>query len=624
MLKRPLAIFLATVILSMASQDFFGAANVRADESDKLVNPSTDVPPEWLTKAERTDFRETPRYDETVAYCKRLAEASDWIDMQSYGTSPEGRDMPLLVVSKDRLFTPEAARASDHAIIFVQNGIHAGECEGKDASLMLMRDMAVTRTRADLLEHVVLIVIPIFNLDGHERFGPYSRINQNGPAEMGWRVTSRNLNLNRDYTKADTVEMRGWLKVWNAWRPDLHFDNHTTDGGDWQYDLTFATERHEVAPPQVVKWLNETLYPPLLPALEADGHIPMTYFSLVDSRDPSKGIRSGGFSPRYSTGYAAIRNRPSILVETHMLKDYRTRVFGHYNIMKRVLEIVNRDPQALRKAVRDADDETVRMGSKYDPQFSMPVRVGRTDDSVPITFKGFAYHRELSDVSGDVRIIYDNQTPIDIETVWYNKVKVTGTVTPPLGYIIPPQWKEVIELAVAHGLRCERLLEPLTGEFETYRFEEVTYPRKPFEGRFEPKYKTVPFVEQRTYRPGSVFVPLNQPDGKVAIFLFEPEAPDSLLSWGFFNAIFEQKEYSEHYVAEALAREMLRADPDLQTEFEQRIRKDREFAGNPRARLQFFYKRSPYWDDHKDVYPIARITTPLRVKTAPYPAKGGD
>ena len=164
MLKRRSSIFLAAVILPMASQGLFATAQARADESDKLVNPSTDVPPEWLTKAERTEFRETPRYDETVAYCKRLADASDWIDMQSYGTSPEGRDMPLLVVSRDRLFTPEAARASDHAIIFVQNGIHAGECEGKDASLMLVRDMAVTKTRADLLEKVVLIVIPIFNL----------------------------------------------------------------------------------------------------------------------------------------------------------------------------------------------------------------------------------------------------------------------------------------------------------------------------------------------------------------------------------------------------------------------------------------------------------------------------
>jgi len=606
-----------TLTAAIAALGVLGDLDVRAEDPAPLVNPSPDPPAAWITKAEQTDFRETPRYDETVEYCHRLAEASDWIDVQSCGTSPEGRDMPILILSKDKLFTPEEVHASDKLVVFVQNGIHAGECEGKDASLMLMRDIAVTKTRAGLLDHVVLIVMPIFNVDGHERFGPYSRINQNGPDEMGWRVTSRNLNLNRDYLKADTVEMRNWLRVWNAWKPDLHFDNHTTDGGDWQYDLGFATERHAVAPPSVVSWLDDTLYPALVPALEADGHLPITYFWLVDSKDPTKGIASGGFSPRYSTGYAAIRNRPSILVETHMLKPYRTRVFCHYNIMRRVLEIINANPAALRQAVQVADEQTKALGKDYDPQRKLPVKVKRTQESKPIMFKGFAFRRELSEVSGDVRIIYDNTKPVDFETVEFRKTEVSGEVTPPLGYIVPPQWTEVIDLAIAHGLRCERLVEPVTGEFESYRFEDVTFPARSFEGRFEPKYTTVPVVERRTYLPGSLVVRLDQPDAKVAVFLFEPEAPDSLVSWGFFNAIFEQKEYAEHYVMERIAREMLEASPEVRAAFEKRVSEDRKFAASPRARLNFFYRRSPWWDDHMNLYPIARITGPLTAKTEP-------
>jgi hypothetical protein len=292
-------------------------------------------------------------------------------------------------------------------------------------------------------------------------------------------------------------------------------------------------------------------------------------------------------------------------------------VIAHYNIMLHALEVLNRDPDLLRQAVDEADAGTIEMGSKYDPSRRLPVAVSRTDESTPFTFKGYANRRELSEVSGDVRIIYDPMKPIDIETIWYNETKVDKEVTPPLAYIIPPQWTEVIELVEVHGLRCARLLEPITAEFESYRFEEVSFPKKPYEGRFEPKFETVRIVERRTYPPGSVVVPLDQPDAKVAIHLFEPEAPDSLVSWGFFNTIFEQKEYAEHYILEDLAREMLAADPKLREEFETKVRTDRSFASDPRARLYFFYKRSPYWDDRMNVYPVARVTECVKVKTEP-------
>ncbi|GAG28993.1 unnamed protein product, partial [marine sediment metagenome] len=242
----------------------------QGSETKPLQNPSINVPAEWLTKAERTEFRQTPRYDEAVAFCRRLAEASEWIEYRSFGKSGEGRELPLLIASKERVFTPQAARAAKKLVVLVQSCIHPGECAGKDASLMLLRDMAIGRTRSVLLDRVVLLVMPIFNPDGHERFGPYSRINQNGPEAMGWRVTSRNLNLNRDYMKADAVEMRAWLTVWNAWRPDLHFDNHTTDGGDWQYDVTFSADTHAVAAPPVAQWLDEVLMPDLFRTLEVD------------------------------------------------------------------------------------------------------------------------------------------------------------------------------------------------------------------------------------------------------------------------------------------------------------------------------------------------------------------
>ena len=583
----------------------------------ELQSPSPDVPAEWMTLAEKSDFHKTPRYDETVAYCKRLAQASPWIEYRTIGQSPQGRDIPLLVVSSSGGFDPKSAHADGKSLVLIQNCIHSGECEGKDASLMLVRDIAVTKARESLLDRVNLLVLPIFSVDAHERFGPYSRINQNGPDEMGWRVTSRNLNLNRDYTKADALEMRHWLKLWNTWNPDLHFDNHTTDGGDWQYDVTFASDLHATADPRIADWLKNVLYPAIIPALEADGHVPAMYFGPLDSKDPAKGVRSGGMSPRFSTGYVSIRNRPSILVETHMLKNYRTRVIATYNIMLHTLELLNRDGATLRNAIQSADAAAARLGDPANTDRDVVVSVRSTDATVPITFKGFASRRELSEISGDVRVIYDNTTPIEVASIWRNGVEPDKTVTAPLAYIIPPQWTEAVEIAALHGLRLQRLKNATTIDVESYRFEDVTFAERPFEGRFRVTYTAIPVTEPRTFLAGSVVVPLDQPAARIAVHLFEPDAPDSLLAWGFFSAIFEQKEYGEHYVLEELAREMLAADPELRNEFETRLRQDRDFAAHPRARLDFFYRRSPYWDTHLNRYPIARITRPVKLDLDP-------
>ena len=340
----------------------------------------------------------------------------------------------------------------------------------------------------------------------------------------------------------------------------------------------------------------------------------MTYFTLVDSRDPAMGIRSGGFGPRYSTGYVSLHNRPSILVETHALKPYRTRVIGHYNITRRALEVLNRAPRKLRQAVEAADAQTTKLGTDYDPKRTLPLTIKRTGEWEPITFKGYAYRREPSEISGDLRIIYDNSQPRDIETRWFNRTEVDQTIDPPRAYLIPPQWTELIDLLEAHGLRYRRLTEPITVEVQTYRFRDVSFPRMCYEGRFAPSFETERFTERRTYLAGSVLVPLDQPNAKVAIHLLEPAAPDSAVCWGFFNAIFERKEYGEHYVLEALARKMLAQDPQLQAEFEALLTSDEQFAADPWARLYFFYQRSPYFDAAQNVYPVGRLSGELPAK----------
>jgi murein tripeptide amidase MpaA len=575
------------------------------------------VPVEWQTLAEKSNYRETPRYDETISYSRKLADASPLIRFESFGKSGEGRDLPLLIAASGNTFTPQTARSAGKAVILVQACIHPGESDGKDAGLALLRDIAITKTRTGLLDHIVILFIPIYNTDGHERFGAFNRLNQNGPAEMGWRATSTNLNLNRDYMKADAPETQAWLKLWNEWSPDLLIDCHVTDGADFQYDITYIYEHHEHMPAPVLAWMREAFDRKIFPATEAAGNLLSQYITFRDNRDFSKGLDGFVMPPRFSTGYTTIRNRPGLTIETHMLKDYRTRVLGTYNLLRFTLEEVNRNPDKLLRAIHEADEQTIAEGRRYDPARRYPLRIELTDKSRPLQFKGVEARTELSDISGTMRVVFGTK-PLDMTVPFYDESKVAAAVAPPLFYIVPPQWKSVIEVLAAHGLRMQRTTAPATIEVESYRFSDVKFAAAPFEGRVMPSFKTSLVRERRTFPVGSVVVPVAQPAGNVAVHLLEPDAPDSFVAWGFFNAIFEQKEYGEDYVLEKLAREMLAKDEKLRREFEQKIANDPKFAASASDRLNFFYERSPYWDQQWNLYPVGRVTTALKMSLAEF------
>ncbi|MBA3766529.1 MAG: M14 family metallopeptidase, partial [Acidobacteria bacterium] len=427
------------------------------------------VPPEWQTWTEKTDYRETPRYDETIAYGRKLDEASTLIRLDSFGQSGEGRSLPLLIAAEGETFTPETARRAGKAVVLVQACIHPGEPDGKDAGLALLRDISITKTRAGLLDHVVILFIPIYNVDGHERSSPYNRINQNGPAEMGWRGTSTNLNLNRDYMKADTPEMRAWLRLWANWNPDLFIDCHVTDGADYPYNLTYQYEHHGNVPAPVLLWERSALEGRIFPATEAAGNLLAPYLEFRDNRDLSQGIDSFIGLPRFSTGYTPIRNRPGLLIETHMLKDYRSRVRSTYDLLRFTLEDINRDPESLLRAVRQADEQTAAEGRKYDPSKIYPLQFELTDKATPFQLKAIESRRELSDVSGAVRVVFGTK-PVDLTVPLYDDARVTAAVSTPLYYIVPQQWREVVNVLAAHGLKLKRLTAPATIEIESYRF----------------------------------------------------------------------------------------------------------------------------------------------------------
>ena len=576
---------------------------------------SSTIPSAWLTHAERTNYQYTPNYADTVAYAKRLADASPFIEYRTFGKSGQGRDLPLLVASESGALSPAAAQQGQKAVVLIQACIHSGEPDGKDAGFALLRDIAITKSLAGLLQNVVLLFIPIYNTDGHERSTPYNRINQNGPAEMGWRTTSTYQNLNRDYMKADTPETRAWLRLWNEWQPDLFIDCHVTDGADYRSNITYHHEHHAGIDEGVLRWEREIFGQRVVPATEAAGNVISWYLEFIDNRDLTLGTRDFNGSPRFSTGYVPLRNRPAILIETHMLKDYRSRVIGTYDFLRFALEEVNHDPNRLIEVVRKADSNATELANSRDKKY--PLLFDLTDEPTPFQLKATKNKTEQSEVSGDLRVIFGKE-PVDLTIPMYQTFRVRTAITPPIGYIVPVQWSDVIEVIREHGLQFKTLGKEVELEVESYRFVNVQWPAGPFEGRHMPSFDVTPVRESRKFAAGSLVILLAQPLAKLAMSLLEPQAPDSFVRWGFFNAIFEHKEYAEPYILETLAREMLAADPALGKEFQEKLTSDAAFAASPAARLEFFYNKSPYWDQQMSLYPVGRIVQSLALSSDVY------
>ncbi|MEI7037305.1 M14 family metallopeptidase [Fulvimonas yonginensis] len=585
------------------------------------ILPTRAAAGQWTTPAEAAQFRTTPSYADTLAYLQRLqAAAPGKLRLETFGTTPEGRPMTVVIASANGTFSPEAARAAHKPVVLVQAGIHPGEIEGKDAGLMLLRDYAVSGKRPHLLDHAVLVFIPVFSVDGHENTSPYHRINQDGPQEQGFRGQSQYLNLNRDYVKADAPEMRAWLKLWQRWLPDFLVDVHTTDGADYPYDLTWYTEDPHKLDPGVAAW-QRALMDATIPAYEARGHLASIYLEFKDGRDPRKGIVNFGSGPRFSTGYAALQNRPALLIETHMLKPYGVRVRAVHDLVGILLQQIGRHPQALLDATRAADARVVARAQE--PSAQVPLTFKPDPVSTPYALKGYAFTLSPSEVSGADWIRYDRTRPRTYTIPNWNGLLPEISIQPPAAYAIPAQWTVLIDRLDAHGIRYRRLAHAATIRAQGYQLDQPQWAQRPFEGHLLLRsFESRAVTREATLPAGSVIVPLDQRAANVAIELLEPQAPDSMLRWGYLDAIFEPKEYGEPRVLEKLAREMLAADPALAADFQRRLHDDPAFAADPGARLMFFFQRSPWYAAQGvGAYPVLRLDAATWKTLATEPAR---
>ena len=558
---------------------------------------------EWQTHFERSDETESPSYNETMEYFRKFATKTRMARFISIGKSAQGRDINCLIVAKGNLFTPRKARRSGKAVILIQNGIHPGEIEGKDASMLLLREILISKEKIHLLDNLVLLFIPIFNVDGHERLDYFNRPNQDGPRLMGFRTTALNLNLNRDYMKADTPEMKAMLKLFNTWLPDFYIDNHTTNGVDYQYHITYGMEKHQNIFGALGKWGQEEFLPYVRDDVEKKGFLCTTYIELL-KKELEEGITDWSTRPMFSNGYAALQNRLLLLIETHSLKPFSNRVYSTKAMVESSLEFINENQKDLRELNKKADRESVKRYA--DGKTSFPIRFEGTKDYALVDFKGINYRKENSEITGSIIKQYTGE-PVNVKVPVYNKVKVIKRVKLPYAYVIPAEFKDVIRILKLNGIKVNQMKESRSLDVEKYHFTDYGFAEKPYEGRQRVDAKCETLLDKISFPGGTYFVNTRQRSIRVIANLLEPEAPDSLLSWGFFNAFFERKEYAEDFIMEPLARKMLTVHVKIKKEFQDKLTGDEEFRSNPGKRLDFFYKRSVYFDKREDIYPIFRF-----------------
>jgi len=565
--------------------------------------PLAQAAPDLSTVAERSGYQATGRYDEVQRLCADYQKAyPKAVRCFAFGETPEGRPMLALAVSRAGALTAAAAKQRKLPVLLVQGGIHAGEIDGKDAGFWALREALDGKAAAGALDKQVVLFIPVFNVDGHERFGKNNRPNQRGPVEMGWRVTAQNYNLNRDYVKADAPEMQAMLKLVNEWDPLAYIDLHVTDGAKFQPDVSIQVEPvhgGDAALLPVGKELRENV----MADLRKQGSDPRHFYISFDKTDqPDSGFVDGMPTPRFSTGYFPLRNRIAMLVETHSWRDYPHRVKVTRNTIVSLMEQFARHGAAWAKAAAEADVRATKLAG-------MPLSYKTTERTETIDFPGYEYTRTPSDVSGGVWTRYDESKPQKWTVPLRDEVVPDVMAKAPAGgYLVPAAQAALVEPKLkAHGIGYKRLQQaPGKVTVEAFRADEAKLTATSFEGHQLASWKGAWQAEQRDVGKGALFVPIAQPKSRLVMTMLEPAGADSLAAWGFFNNYLERKEYMEEYVAEEAAREMLAADPALAAEFKAKLESDPAFASNPRARLDFFARRHASWDERLNLYPVYR------------------
>ena len=553
-------------------------------------------------------------YAEAIAFYKELEQASPKVKVieEKIGTDA-GLPLHLVVISGDgKSFHPEQLRRMDRRIVMVNNGIHPGEPCGVDASMILARDLVTDRIYAPLLEHIAVVIVPVYNVGGALNRGPDSRANQNGPSEHGFRGNARLLDLNRDFIKSDSRNARSFAKQFAEWQPDVFIDTHTSNGADYPYIMTYIPTQKDKFEPGLAEYMETVLNPFLLQGMAKANYEMCPYVQTKRwGMTPDSGLVGFLETPRYSTGYAALFNTIGYTTEAHMLKPFEDRVYGTYHFLLNLLIVTNRDRKIiarLRKAAQDAVKEQEEFVIRWKLDMSK---------STELDFKGYTATRTPSAVTGMPRLTYDREQPWRRNVPYYNTYVPEITVKKPAAYILPAAWGEAVERMQLAGVKMRRLSEDAEVDVEMYYIEDWKAGRQPYEGHWPISGVKLRTESQRVaFRKGDYVIYCNQTANRYIVETLEPQAHDSFFHWNFFDEVLQRKEYFSPYVFEKTAQQMLDTDPALKQALQEAIQQDSTLEGNDWGQMDFIYQRSKHYEPTHLRYPVGRMVKDAKLPLA--------
>ena len=549
------------------------------------------------------DKNYTATYAQVIAYYHKLAERYPQMRLLNYGTTDIGKPLTLVVLSKDKVFDPALIKKQHKQILLINNGIHPGEPEGIDASMMLVRDLLKQQR---LPANVVLCFIAVYNIDGCLNRG-VSRISQNGPEAYGFRGNYRNLDLNRDFIKADSRNALAFMQILNTWNPEVFLDNHTSDGADYQYVMTLLETQTDKQNPVLARYTSETLSPELYRRMKQSGYEMIPYVES-ERGTPDSGIVAYLETPRYATGYTAQHNIISYITETHMLKPFDKRVYSTYDFMQHLIDIVQRDHKLIGDLKQQADAQV-----KAQQTFALDWELDRKNYDT-ITFKGYTAAHKLSEVSGLPRLYYDRSKPWTKTIKYFDNYKVSVTADKPLAYIIPQAWAKIIKLFKLNNVAMRRLTHDTTLNLQMYYIGDFRTASRPYEGHYlHSNVKLNPVTMPVKFFQADYVVYTNQALNRYIVETLEPQGVDSFFAWNFFDSVLGQKEGYSDYVFEDIAAGLLKREPALRKQLDSAKTKNPQLANSARAQLSFVYTHSPYAEKTFQRYPVGRILTDVKL-----------
>ncbi|MEP7127609.1 MAG: M14 family metallopeptidase [Chitinophagales bacterium] len=562
---------------------------------------------EMLTPFEKGNGNQTCTYDECIAWYQSLDKKFEEVQVLTYGNTSVGKPLHLVVISKDKIFKPEEIRKNNKRIYLINNGIHPGEPDGIDASMMLARDLLLKKELNVILDHVVIIIIPVYNVSGMLNRGSSSRVNQNGPEEYGFRGTAQNYDLNRDFVKCDSKEAQTFTQIFREWQPEIFVDTHVSNGADYQYTMTLIPSQPDKLQPVLAAYQEKIMLPDLNVAMKNAGFEMIPYVNTL-GESPDSGLVQFLETARYSTGYAALFNCIGMMPETHMLKEYAPRVRSTYSLLEQVGKIVNRDYEQIGINKKKADEAVASL-----KEFALNWILDEKKFT-SISFKGYAAKHKLSEVSGLQRLYYNRNEPFEKEIKYFNHYETGDIVATPLAYIIPQGWENVTDRLKWNGVAMKRLAKDTSLDVTVYYIEDFKTGDRAFEGHFlHANVKVRSEVQQLQYYKGDYVIFPNQPSNRYIVEMLEPQGADSYFAWNFFDPILMEKEYFSDYVFEDLAAEMLQKDASLKATLEKRKENDPDFAKSAEAQLNFVYTHSRYYEKSYRRYPVGRVINGTKI-----------